>query len=78
MGPWACHPQRFPLPGFNGLDFRLQVNFKYDSTTKPVGSSLYIHGVGQHDELCTSVKGKVRLRMGSIASARDGVTMSVN
>jgi len=33
------------------------VVWHYDSTTKPVGSSLYEYGKGQHDELCTSVSG---------------------
>lgn len=34
------------------------VDFYYDATTEPVGSSLYIHSKGQHDELCTSLVGK--------------------
>jgi hypothetical protein len=34
-----------------------QVQWYYDSTTKPVGSSLYEHGKGQYDEWCTSVVG---------------------
>ena len=32
------------------------VVWSYDSTTKPVGVSLYAHGKGQHDEICTGVK----------------------
>ena len=39
--------------------FRVSVvSFQYDSTTLPVGSSLSVHSKGQHDELCTGVKGK--------------------
>ena len=33
------------------------VGWLYDSTTTPVGSSLYSHSKGQHDEICTGVKG---------------------
>lgn len=33
------------------------VQWRYDSTTKPVGSSLYEHSKGQHDEWCTGVVG---------------------
>ena len=38
--------------------FNNSVTFLYDSTTKPVGSSAYIHSAGQNDELCTSIVGK--------------------
>lgn len=38
--------------------FNNTVNWYYDSTTTPVGSSLYKHGQGQIDEMCTSVKGR--------------------
>lgn len=41
-----------------GFSFTNNVDFYYDSTTKPVGSSLYNHSKGQHDELCTSIAGK--------------------
>lgn len=33
------------------------VHWMYDSTTLPVGSSLYAHSRGQNDEICTAVKG---------------------
>lgn len=41
-----------------GLAWNNYVQFAYDSTTKPVGSSIYIHSKGQNDEICTSVVGK--------------------
>jgi len=41
-----------------GITFSNDVGFWYDSTTQPVGSSLYNHSKGQHDELCTSIAGK--------------------
>lgn len=37
--------------------FNSSVQWFYDSTTRPVGSSLYVHSKGQHDEVCTDVKG---------------------
>jgi hypothetical protein len=40
--------------------FNNSVVWKYDSSTTPVGSSVYMHSKGQNDELCTSVKGKER------------------
>ena len=40
--------------------FNNSVEWKYDSTTEPVGSSIYVHGKGQNDEMCTSIKGKER------------------
>jgi len=41
-----------------GMRWDNTVQFSYDSTTRPVGSSLYVHSKGQHDELCTSIVGK--------------------
>jgi len=43
---------------YMGSRWEDQVHFYYDSTTLPVGTSLYQYGKGQHDELCTGVKGK--------------------
>ena len=40
--------------------FNNTVMWQYDSTTQPVGSSLYAHGRGQNDEMCTAVRGKER------------------
>lgn len=40
-----------------GFDWNNTVDYFYDSTTQPVGSSIYVHSQGQHDELCTSVLG---------------------
>lgn len=37
--------------------WRNHVDFFYDSTAKPYGVSLYRHSEGQHDEICTGVKG---------------------
>lgn len=37
--------------------FNNSVSWYYDATTTPVGSSLYAHGRGQVDELCTSIVG---------------------
>ena len=41
------------IPGL--IVFTDNVTWFYDSTTTPVGSSLYQHGTGQFDELCTGV-----------------------
>lgn len=41
-----------------GYTWANTVGFWYDSTTQPVGQSVYVHSKGQHDELCTSIKGK--------------------
>jgi hypothetical protein len=38
--------------------WRNHVDFFYDSTVKPIGVSLYRHSRGQHDEICTGIKGK--------------------
>lgn len=38
--------------------FNNSVQWFYDSSTSPVGSSLYRHSKGQIDELCTSIVGK--------------------
>jgi hypothetical protein len=55
-GPFWSAPfdQSITVPGYQ---FNDTVGFLYDSTTKPVGSSLYQHGLGQHDEICTGVAG---------------------
>ena len=36
------------------------VTWYYDATTLPVGSSLYKHGEGQFDEICTGVAGHTK------------------
>jgi len=67
----SAPPPSFPLFGpvmtapfnqtirINGLyEWDDYVDFYYDSTTTPVGSSLSVHSRGQHDELCTAVSGK--------------------
>jgi hypothetical protein len=41
-----------------GFKWSNYVNFFYDSTTLPVGSSLSAHSAGQNDEVCTDVKAK--------------------
>jgi hypothetical protein len=38
------------------FQFNNSVGWFYDSTTTPVGSSLYVHGEGQHDELSEVVQ----------------------
>ena len=57
FGPVMTAPfaQTITVAGFR---FSNWVNFLYDSTTVPVGSSLSQHSQGQHDEVCTAVKGK--------------------
>jgi hypothetical protein len=40
-----------------GFTWSNAVAWYYDSTTTPVGSSLYAHGAGQNDEWCTSITG---------------------
>ena len=40
--------------------FNNSVQFLYDSTTLPFGSSAYIHSKGQNDEMCTGVAGMER------------------
>lgn len=39
-----------------GVVHNFQTMMYYDTTTKPYGSSLYVHGKGQFDELCRDVK----------------------
>ena len=57
LGPVVTAPfnQTIRVAGF---EFDNYVDFFYDATTAPVGSSLSAHHQGQHDELCTSVAGK--------------------
>lgn len=57
FGPVMTAPF-FQTITIEGYTWANEVQFMYDSTTKPVGQSLYIHSSGQHDELCTSIKGK--------------------
>lgn len=40
-----------------GFQWSNTVQYFYDSTTSPVGSSLSAHSQGQHDEICTGVAG---------------------
>jgi hypothetical protein len=56
LGPVVTAPfnQTIRVAGF---EFDNYVDFFYDATTAPVGSSLSAHHQGQHDELCTSVAG---------------------
>jgi hypothetical protein len=55
-GPVMTAPfnQSITILGFSWIN---TVQYYYDSTTQPVGSSLYIHSKGQHDEICTGVPG---------------------
>ena len=57
LGPVVTAPfnQTIRVAGFA---FDNYVDFSYDATTLPVGSSLSAHHQGQHDELCTAVEGK--------------------
>jgi hypothetical protein len=43
---------------YMGFQWKNHVDFYYDSTTQPVGSSLSAHSQGQNDEVCTDVKAK--------------------
>ena len=57
LGPVVTAPfnQTIRVAGF---EFDNYVDFFYDATTTPVGSSLSAHHQGQHDEICTGVQGK--------------------
>lgn len=57
LGPVLTNPFNQTITTY-GFRFNNYVEFFYDATTTPVGSSLSAHGQGQHDELCTSVAGK--------------------
>lgn len=41
-----------------GFTWSNTVQYFYDAVSTPVGQSLYVHSEGQHDELCTSIKGR--------------------
>ncbi len=68
LAPAACQ-QRPPFWGphwtapFNqsitiyAWQWNNSVTWQYDAGTLPVGSSMYLHSKGQHDEICTGVKG---------------------
>lgn len=57
FGPIMTAPfsQEITYMGFKWSNY---VQFFYDSTTQPAGSSLSAHGQGQNDEVCTDVKSK--------------------
>jgi hypothetical protein len=57
LGPVATAPFNQTIRVF-GFEFNNYVEFFYDATTLPVGSSLSAHAEGQHDEWCSGVAGK--------------------